>query len=144
MSAISCITTEHNLWLVLLAGVFCIAGCWVAFDLIKRAGERDSVQKAGWTFLSAVAFGSAAWCTHFIAMLAYNVQAPVTYDPLLTLGSFFVAVAGAALGIHLALRKEISAFPLIGGAVSQGLLLSLLAWPSWLMLAGGLYLVLRR
>ena len=33
---------------------------------------------------------------------------------------------------------------LIGGAVSQGLLLSLLAWPSWLMLAGGLYLVLRR
>ncbi len=33
---------------------------------------------------------------------------------------------------------------LIGGAVSQGLLLSLLAWPSWLMLTGGLYLVLRR
>jgi len=33
---------------------------------------------------------------------------------------------------------------LIGGAVSQGLLLNLLAWPSWLMLAGGLYLVLRR
>ncbi|MBA4288195.1 MAG: ubiquinone biosynthesis regulatory protein kinase UbiB [Pseudomonas sp.] len=33
---------------------------------------------------------------------------------------------------------------LIGGAASQGLLLSLIAWPSWLMLAGGLYLVLRR
>jgi ubiquinone biosynthesis protein len=33
---------------------------------------------------------------------------------------------------------------LIGGAASQGLLLSLPAWPSWLMLAGGLYLVLRR
>jgi diguanylate cyclase (GGDEF)-like protein len=117
MSVLSCITTEHNLWLVLLAGVVCIAGCWVAFDLIKRAGERNAIQKAGWTFLSAVAFGSAAWCTHFIAMLAYDVKAPVTYDPLLTLGSFFVAVAGAAIGIHLALRKEISAFPLIGGAV---------------------------
>jgi ubiquinone biosynthesis protein len=33
---------------------------------------------------------------------------------------------------------------LIAGAVSQGLALSLLAWPSWLMLAGGVYLVLRR
>ncbi|HEX5844359.1 MAG TPA: ubiquinone biosynthesis regulatory protein kinase UbiB, partial [Pseudomonas sp.] len=33
---------------------------------------------------------------------------------------------------------------LIGGAVSQGLVLSLLAWPSWLMLGGGVYLVLRR
>ena len=25
---------------------------------------------------------SAAWCTHFIAMLAYNVKASATYDPL--------------------------------------------------------------
>lgn len=33
---------------------------------------------------------------------------------------------------------------LIGGAATQGLALSLLAWPSWAMLAGGLYLVLRR
>jgi ubiquinone biosynthesis protein len=33
---------------------------------------------------------------------------------------------------------------LIGGAATQGLVLSLIAWPSWLMLAGGVYLVLRR
>ncbi|UTW09570.1 ubiquinone biosynthesis regulatory protein kinase UbiB [Pseudomonas benzenivorans] len=33
---------------------------------------------------------------------------------------------------------------LIAGAAAQGLTLSLPAWPSWAMLAGGLYLVLRR
>jgi ubiquinone biosynthesis protein len=33
---------------------------------------------------------------------------------------------------------------LIGGAATQGLLLSLAAWPSWAMLAGGVYLVMRR
>ncbi|MDA7084834.1 ubiquinone biosynthesis regulatory protein kinase UbiB [Pseudomonas sp. SA3-5] len=33
---------------------------------------------------------------------------------------------------------------LIGGAATQGLLLSLGAWPSWAMLAGGMYLVMRR
>jgi ubiquinone biosynthesis protein len=33
---------------------------------------------------------------------------------------------------------------LIGGAATQGLLLSLGAWPSWAMLAGGVYLVMRR
>ncbi|MGE8496690.1 MAG: ubiquinone biosynthesis regulatory protein kinase UbiB [Pseudomonas sp.] len=33
---------------------------------------------------------------------------------------------------------------LIAGAVSQGLTLNVLDWPSWAMLAGGLYLVLRR
>jgi ubiquinone biosynthesis protein len=33
---------------------------------------------------------------------------------------------------------------LIAGAVSQGLTLTLLTWPAWAMLAGGLYLVVRR
>ncbi|MAB98960.1 MAG: ubiquinone biosynthesis regulatory protein kinase UbiB, partial [Pseudomonadaceae bacterium] len=33
---------------------------------------------------------------------------------------------------------------LIAGAVTQGLSLSLLVWPSWAMLAGGIFLVLRR
>ena len=33
---------------------------------------------------------------------------------------------------------------LIAGAAAQGLALSLLAWPSWAMLAAGLYMVLRR
>jgi ubiquinone biosynthesis protein len=33
---------------------------------------------------------------------------------------------------------------LIAGAATQGLAISLLAWPSWAMLAAGLYMVLRR
>ena len=33
---------------------------------------------------------------------------------------------------------------LIAGAVSQGLPLTLITWPAWAMLAGGLYLVVRR
>ena len=33
---------------------------------------------------------------------------------------------------------------LIAGGVSQGVALSLLAWPAWLMLGGGLYLIVRR
>jgi ubiquinone biosynthesis protein len=33
---------------------------------------------------------------------------------------------------------------LIAGGVTQGVALTLVTWPSWIMLAGGLYLVVRR
>ncbi len=116
MTVVSCLTTEHNLWLVLLAAVVCVVGAWVFFDLIQRARERHGLQKHGWTFLSAVAFGCSAWCTHFIAMLAYRVKAPVTYDPLLTLTSLLIVIAGSAIGINLLLRR-MEVGPLLGGAV---------------------------
>ncbi len=85
MRVLSCLATEHNPWLLLLATTICISGSWVALDLIRRARDRDSLQKAGWIFLAAVAGGASIWCTHFVAMLAYEPHAPVSFEPILTL-----------------------------------------------------------
>ena len=37
MRVISCLFTEHNLWLVALAALVCVSGCWVTFRLFERA-----------------------------------------------------------------------------------------------------------
>ena len=118
MRVISCIATEHNLWLVLLAAAICISGTWVAFDLLQRARSRSGLQKAGWVFLSAVACGSSMWCVHFIGMLAYEINAAVTFDPLLTIASLLIAVVGCSLGISVALSKKHDALPLVGGILT--------------------------
>ncbi len=117
MRVVSCIATEHNLWLVLLAAVVCVSGAWVAFDLVKRARVRDGFQKAGWIFLSAVASGSSVWCTHFIAMLAYEAKAPVIFDPLTTMASLLLAIVGCGLGLFIALSRKHDAAPLLGGVI---------------------------
>jgi diguanylate cyclase (GGDEF)-like protein len=101
MRVISCLFTEHNLWLVLLAAIVCVSGCAITFSLFNRARERTGLQKHGWSFLTAVAAGSSIWCTHFIAMLAYDVTVPVTFDPLLTMASLVVAIMGCAVGFGL-------------------------------------------
>lgn len=115
MRVISCIATEHNPWLVLLAAFICVSGIWIAFELIQRARDRFGMQKAGWIFLSAITFGSAVWCTHFIAMLAFEAKVPITFDPILTMASLLVAIGGCGLGLWIALSRRHDAAPLIGG-----------------------------
>lgn len=117
MRVLSCLATEHNPWLVLLAALICVAGSWVAFNLIQRARSRDGLQKSGWIFMAAVAGGSSIWCTHFVAMLAYHPQAPISFEPILTLGSLLVAIAGCGAGVTLALWSRNKQFPVIGGSV---------------------------
>lgn len=116
MRVLTCLALEHDLRLVALAAFICVCGCWVGFDLIQRARERSGKQRNGWIFLAAVATGSSIWCTHFIAMLAYQPSVPITFDPVMTLGSLLIAIAGCAIGINLALRSSPNS-PVLGGAV---------------------------
>lgn len=117
MRVLSCIATAHNPWLVILAACVCVSGSWVAFGLIQRALDRQDLQKAGWVFLASVAAGSSVWCTHFIAMLAYSSQAPVAFEPLMTMASLLVAIAGSGLGISIAVFRKGAASPVLGGGV---------------------------
>lgn len=115
MRVLSCIVGQHNLWLVLLAAIVCVAGSWVALRLLLRGSERSGVQRTGWVFLAAVAAGSAVWCTHFIAMLAFDSPAPVTFDPILTMQSLLIAIAGMGAGLYVSLHKRLA--PEIGGGI---------------------------
>jgi len=101
MRVITCLFTEHNLWLVALAAIVCVSGTAIAFNLYAKAHRRSGAQRSGWAFLAAVAAGSSVWCTHFIAMLAYEVGVPVTFDPILTMLSLLIAIGGAALAFFL-------------------------------------------
>ena len=117
MRVISCLVVEHNLWLVLLALLVGVVGSWVTFRLFRQAQARTGRQRAGWVLLASQAAGSSIWCMHFIAVVAYDAGTPFTFDPAWTMVSLFVAVAGSAYGLWLALSTRLRAAPEIGGAV---------------------------
>lgn len=108
MRVITCVFTLHNLWLVALAAVVCVGGGWVALELLRRARARQGVQRAGWLFLAAIAAGASVWCTHFIAMLAYDAQAPVTFDPLLTMISLLLVIGGSLLAFRMGIEGSMA------------------------------------
>lgn len=114
---IACITDQHDLLLVLVAALVCIAGSWATIRLYRRALATTAMEKTAWLVLTAVVAGAAIWCTHFIAMLGYDPGVSVGFDPVLTIVSLLVAVFGAVIGFAIAATSSLRLAPLIGGAV---------------------------
>jgi diguanylate cyclase len=117
MRVISCIVTEHNLWLVLLAAIVCTAGSFVTMQLLERALRTEGAQRSGWIFQTAAAAGSSVWCTHFVAILAYEPGTPVSFDPLLTVVSLAIAICGFGIGFAVAANSKRRWMTIVGGAV---------------------------
>ncbi|MGB8840907.1 MAG: MHYT domain-containing protein [Aliidongia sp.] len=110
-----CLTTQHDLPLVLLAVMVCLFSCFATSVLMVRGREAARRGKIG--LLSAVVaavFGGGIWTTHFIAELAYRPGLPLAFDANLTVLSLVVAIGVAWLGMLAAFRYT---SPLTGGAL---------------------------
>lgn len=117
MRVYACITQQHDLWLVLLAGAVCGFGAWVSLNLARRAAAAVGRARWGWLAGAATATGGGVWATHFIAMLAFRTSLPMGYDVGLTVLSILIAIGGAAVGIRRAIGGGRLAAPL-GGAIA--------------------------
>lgn len=93
---------HHDLSLVALAAVLCLFGSWVVSKLYRHALNQPRRQALVWYLLTASTAGISIWCTHFIAILAYEPNAPIRFDLSLTFASLLIAIFGSTFGIMLA------------------------------------------
>ena len=112
-----CIGVEHDPWLVALAVVICSVGAFAIVQMFERARGTSGLHQLGWAFLTAVASGATIWCTHFVAMLAFEPGVPVTLDPVLTIASLTIAVTGTFVGVMLAASGTRPFLGTIGGGL---------------------------
>jgi NO-binding membrane sensor protein with MHYT domain/nitrogen-specific signal transduction histidine kinase len=110
----ACLTEQHDLRLVALAGAICLFACYTGLDLLARARDLARGRRLIWSSAAAIVFGSGIWATHFVAELAYSPGLPVAYDIGLTALSLVVAVALSWLGMMIVLRRGA---PLLGGGI---------------------------
>ncbi len=106
---VTCITDEHDLRLVLLAAAMCLVGVFTHVHLIRRARESSGATFFAWVGIAAIALGTTVWCTHFIALLAFQTDTPVKLDPVLTLLSLVLPVFGfvVSTGIMAHVRQRV-------------------------------------
>ena len=86
------ILQSHDPKLVLLAAAICALGSFITLFLFAQAREMHGQGRGGWLFLAGFAAGAVMWTTHFVALLAFQPDISIGYDPALTGGAFFVAV----------------------------------------------------
>ena len=113
----ACITEQHDLRLVVLAGLLCLFACFTAINLFVHAAEAKGRARTLWHAAASVVFGAGVWATHFVAELAYKPGVPVGYDVDLTVLSIAIAMAVTWIGIAVALRYKANE---VGGAIVGG------------------------
>lgn len=113
-----CLVIDHNLWMVLLAGIICFLSALTAINLIDRARNSKRFRtRALWLGTAAVASGFGIWATHFIAMLSYRPGLPISYDLWLTVASVLVAIVITGIGITSYVYRDSSRGAALGGAI---------------------------
>jgi diguanylate cyclase (GGDEF)-like protein len=117
ITIVDCLFNQHDLRLVVVAALICLAGSWTAIRLYRRGKAGEGTERFGWHFLGATAAGSSIWCTHFIAMLAYEAPTGVSFNPVLTVISLLVAIVGGFAGLLMAGALPFRYSPAIGGGV---------------------------
>ncbi len=82
-------------WLSVAVAIF---ASYVALDLAQQIHHSEGLEFWLWYLGGALAMGMGIWSMHFVGMLAFQLNLPVSYDIGLTFLSFLLAV-GAALFI---------------------------------------------
>jgi signal transduction histidine kinase len=110
------ITAQHDIRLVILAGVICLLACSTSLSLFGRARSARDIspfRAAAWLCGAALIAGAGVWATQFVAMLAYQPNLPVGYRHDLTTFSVISAIIFVGIGFGLALQGRMTA--LFGG-----------------------------
>ena len=115
------LTSSHDPALVILSVAISVFASYTALDLTGRAHAFEGGLRASWLAAGAVAMGGGIWSMHFVAMLAFDLGMPVSYDPRLILVSFLVAVAVTGVGLSAVIGGGGRLTGLFMGGVFMGL-----------------------
>src|SRR5581483_8297194 len=92
--------------LVCLSILIAVLASYTALDLGGRIRTATGRSSLAWIAAAAVAMGGGIWSMHFIAMLAFRMATPVSYDIVLTILSLVIAIAVTAAGFAVVGRKD--------------------------------------
>src|SRR6266436_8737823 len=97
-----CITTAHDLRLVVLAAVICVLASFTAISLLHHVRRSTGQMRLIWLAVCATSTGFGIWATHFIAMLAFSPGLPSAYNFTLTMLSLIAAIVLTGSGMAVA------------------------------------------
>ncbi len=114
------LVTHYDPFGVALSIFIAGSSSYIALDLAKRmrAGTRSLARS--WWFGGSLALGTGVWSMHFVGMLAFSIPIAIGYTPLLTLVSWFAAVAVSAIALAAASRDALGWRRLLIGSTAMG------------------------
>src|SRR5882724_2494839 len=111
----------YDFYLVTLSFAVACFASYTALDLGTRIRSSAGRARAAWLITAAVAMGGGIWSMHFIAMLAFLMPMPMSFDVNLTAVSLLVAIAVTGMAFHGMGRQRATAQQLAIGGIFMGI-----------------------
>jgi NO-binding membrane sensor protein with MHYT domain len=115
------VTGTHDPYLVALSILVAAFASYTALDIGGRVAAARALARRVWLVAAAVTMGGGIWSMHFIAMLAFAMPMPMSYDIGLTTLSLVVAIFVTGGGFYVISRHSASAFRLVFSGIFMGL-----------------------
>jgi signal transduction histidine kinase len=113
---------HHHPGLVALSIVVACLASFAALNVAGRIGASEKGRaRRGWLATGAVTMGLGEWAMHFIAMLAFKLPIPVSYDVRVTALSTLPAIFASGVMLYVISRPRIKEIQLFGGGSFMGL-----------------------
>jgi PAS domain S-box-containing protein len=114
------VSGAYDPYLVALSfAVACLAS-YTALDLGGRIRVSRRWARLAWLATAAIAMGGGIWSMHFIAMLAFLMPMPVSYDFGLTVLSLVVAIGVTAVGFSMIGTRQATELKFVLGGIFMG------------------------
>jgi len=113
-------TSSYDMLLVILSVIVAVVASYTALNLAGRVTVAQGGARTVWLLGGATAMGIGIWSMHFIAMLAFSLPVPISYDMTVTLFSMIAAILASAIALFIVSRKEMGILQLLSGGVLMG------------------------
>jgi len=114
---IGCVRDHHDPLLVMLAAAICFISSLASIKVWWLGSDAAAGSRHRWIALAGCASGFGVWATHFVGMLAYLPDVPVTYDLSLVLTSLVIAITLISAGLSVAETQGMPGSWLAGGVI---------------------------
>ncbi|GGM00322.1 putative bifunctional diguanylate cyclase/phosphodiesterase [Pseudomonas asuensis] len=120
-SGLSPVEHDHTSLLVVFSYLIASAAGYTALSLADVAVADDRRTRMLWRWIGAFCLGGGIWSMHFLAMMAFVMPIPVSYDHRLTALSLVIAIMASLLAMIMIGRPALTARQYIGAAICIGL-----------------------
>jgi diguanylate cyclase len=106
LRVVGCITQDHDLGLVALACLVCVLATHTSVRLLTPRRDAEPWPGAIRTATGVLAFSVGVWTTHFIGILAFHPDLPVSFNVPLCILSLVISIVGTAIAYAVRPRQR--------------------------------------
>ncbi|MBM7704543.1 bifunctional diguanylate cyclase/phosphodiesterase [Metabacillus iocasae] len=111
---------HYNMGFVALSIIVAVIASFASLQMVDRLNHSTGINRWKWILAGGLTLGGGIWSMHFVAMLAYDMHMPVTYDAFLLTVSILSSAGSSFLAFYLISKRLDQTFYLFIGSLFIG------------------------